>query len=165
MTLLQFNKAKTISDFMLIEKLAYEIWYDRYDWMISKEQIEYMLNKFQRADVIEDDVSRGYNYYTVNTEKAVGYLGVQKQDNKLFLSKFYLKSETSGLGFGKQMFDFVEDCAIKSECNIIRLTVNKTNPAYKKYLSWGFKVVDNDVFDIGNGYVMDDYILEKTITK
>ena len=33
----------------------------------------------------------------------------------------------------------------------------------EQYKKWGFKKVDEDVTDIGNGYVMDDYILEYTL--
>jgi hypothetical protein len=42
----------------------------------------------------------------------------------------------------------------------IILAVNKQNPYYHFYLSQGFKVYEEGVFDIGNGFVMDDYLME-----
>lgn len=46
-------------------------------------------------------------------------------------------------------------------CKKIYLTVNKTNiKAIRVYERFGFEKTDQVVFDIGNGYVMDDYIYE-----
>ena len=45
----------------------------------------------------------------------------------------------------------------------IYLTVNKKNKTKDKYLHWGFKIIDSVVSDIGNNYVMDDYIMELKI--
>ena len=42
--------------------------------------------------------------------------------------------------------------------------VNKNNKdAIEKYIHLGFKQIDFVVPDIGNGYVMDDYVMEKII--
>jgi RimJ/RimL family protein N-acetyltransferase len=48
--------------------------------------------------------------------------------------------------------------------NKIALTVNKNNVnSIKAYEKMGFKNVGSVVQDIGSGYVMDDYKMEKTL--
>ena len=41
------------------------------------------------------------------------------------------------------------------------LNVNKYNNALHFYLKQGFFKIREEVIDIGNGYVMDDYVMEK----
>ena len=43
------------------------------------------------------------------------------------------------------------------------MTPDKYNSAKQFYESQGFSVYDEGVFDIGNGYVMDDYLMEKSV--
>lgn len=59
---------------------------------------------------------------------------------------------------------FIESLAIEKELAMITLTVNRYNldtiAAYKKL---GFQITESMVQDIGNGFVMDDYRMEKAI--
>lgn len=143
-----------------ISSLAYRIWNDRYSEMISQEQIDYMLNKFQSESAIREQINSTYRYYTVVIDHImVGYLSVEKRGGALFLSKLYLESGCAGLGIGKMMFDKVKDVAREQGLSAIELTVNKYNNSYNIYLKWGLKVVDSVVADIGEGYVMDDYVM------
>jgi len=41
--------------------------------------------------------------------------------------------------------------------------VNKYNPSYDIYRHLGFEVIDSVVTDIGEGYVMDDYIMQRKL--
>ncbi len=64
------------------------------------------------------------------------------------------------------MFEDVKAYARRNGLKKIYLTVNKGNtPSYKIYLHLGFKVIDSVVNDIGQGYVMDDYIMEYTLNE
>ncbi len=90
--------------------------------------------------------------------QVAGYFGVSDKKDYLFLSKLYIKKEFRHQGIGAKAFDEIKKIANGKP---IRLTVNKYNTntinAYKK---WGFKTIDAVVTDIGNGFVMDDYIME-----
>ena len=97
----------------------------------------------------------------VNNKKFLGYLGVSIKEEYLFLSKLYIKKEFRSFGYGKLAFEEIKQIALENNKKSIRLTVNKNNlrtiNAYKK---WGFKTIDSVVTDIGNNFVMDDYIME-----
>ena len=58
----------------------------------------------------------------------------------------------------------LEDCiSLYPECKAIYLTVNKYNPSYQIYRHLGVEAIDSVVTDIGEGYVMDDYIMQRKL--
>ena len=57
---------------------------------------------------------------------------------------------------------FLEEKRVGINCKSISLTVNKYNTdSIKAYEKMGFEKIDSVVMDIGNGYVMDDYVMKK----
>ena len=106
-----------------------------------------------------------YHYFMVKDDQGlVGYIALAHEETQLFLSKIYLKKEARGCGYASKMFAYIQEHARKYQYNSIYLTCNKQNRhSLDVYKKWGFKKVDEDVTDIGNGYVMDDYILEYTL--
>ncbi len=152
------------SDAKLLESLAKEIWQHHYLPIIGQAQIDYMLNKYQSEPAILSDLKTGYTYYMAKADKIpCGYCSV-KMDNGVFLSKFYVKKSYRGKGIGKKIIEIINNYAADNNANRIWLTCNKYNSeslgVYKKL---GFKKIDSIVTDIGGGYVMDDYVLEKQI--
>lgn len=147
-------------------KLATEIWNDNYQDMISQDQINYMLNLMYNPERIQQDISEGYVWeFIYHHNKIVGYLAyVIKNDRRVFLSKIYLKTTAQGLGIGKLAIERIKNYTKDNQCKTVYLTVNKGNKkgirAYKKS---GFTITAEEVTDIGNGYVMDDYIFEYPI--
>ena len=146
-----------------LEKLTTEIWHEYFASIISVEQIDYMVDKFQSEWSMREQIEKdNYTYFYVicENEKA-GYIGLSRQKDYLFLSKFYIKKEFRHRGIGTQTFEFIKDFAGKNNYNIIHLTVNKYNqPAIDAYKKWGFKVTDAVVTDIGDGFVRDDYLMD-----
>lgn len=155
----------TTQDFQVIEKLADTIWREYYIPIVGKPQIDYMLNKFQSVKAMETQTANGYEYYTVfHEELPVGYMSIKPETEHLFLSKIYILSTYRGKGIGKRMMQFVLEKAKKYHLNKIRLTVNKYNTnSIKAYEKMGFKNVGDIVIDIGNGFVMDDFVMVKVI--
>ena len=83
---------------------------------------------------------------------------------KLFLSKLYILKEFRGRGAGSCVFDFLEQKAKANYLNTIWLTVNKHNKeSISVYQHRGYDIVREQVADIGNGYVMDDFIMQKNL--
>ena len=146
--------------------LCSEIWHEYWPCILTQNQIDYMVEKFQSKTAIEEQINFDkYTYYfiVVNNEKA-GYIGISEKFDFFFLSKLYLKKEFRHQGIGKQAFEEIKKISKTLGYSKIRLTVNKYNQntinAYNKY---GFKIIDKDITDIGQGFVMDDYIMEYTI--
>ncbi|PCJ65707.1 MAG: GNAT family N-acetyltransferase [Bacteroidetes bacterium] len=118
-----------------------------------------MLDKFQSIDVMTQQISEGYLYYLLRGNSQLGYLCIKEEEEQsLFISKIYLKANQRGNGYGKQMMEFAMKKALELNLSQLRLTVNKYNSkTIAAYERMGFIKKREVVFDIGNGYVMDDY--------
>lgn len=151
-------QVKNENDIRKLAELAHEIWHEYFPSIISNEQINYMLDKFQSEHALTLQIKEGYQYFFIENS---GYLGFQTQDDKLFLSKLYIKKTERGKGFARLAFEFLKIFCKKQNLNSIYLTVNKyNNDTIAIYKKFGFIKTDSVVNDIGNNYVMDDYILE-----
>lgn len=157
--------ANTKEQYILIERLGKIVWREHYTSIIGKNQVEYMLNKFQTAKAIETQVSEGYRYYIIsNDDNPAGYFSIKKNDDDLFLSKFYVLKNFRGQGLGKTAMNFIENQATNINCNKIMLTVNRHNKnAISIYEKTGFINTGTLVKDIGNGFVMDDFTMKKNL--
>ena len=146
-----------------LANLASEIWHEYWTRILSLKQIDYMVDKFQSGRAIKEQMQNEnyvYFYILFECEKA-GYIGMSKKDSYLFLSKLYIKNIFRHKGIGTKSFDFIKEYAKGNNYKKIRLTVNKYNKnTIDAYNKWGFKTIDSVVTDIGNGFVMDDYIME-----
>ena len=154
------------TDFNKVFQLASEIWNDNYKGIISQKQIDYMLNMMYKSDRLQQDIDEGYQWeLIINKGKTIGYLAyVIKNDNRVFLSKIYLKKSDQGLGLGKLALNRVKEYAKKNNCNAVYLTVNKGNKkGIRAYKKTGFTIITEEITDIGNGYVMDDYVFEYSL--
>ena len=160
---MDFLNIKTDNQIKELVIFASEIWHEYWPCLLTIEQIDYMVNLFQSYEVVKSAVkNKGYIYKIIryNGENA-GYFGVCPEDNKLFLSKLYVKKEFRHCGIGKSSFEHILKIARDLNKKIIYLTVNKNNKtAICAYFKWGFKNVKSVVTDIGSGFVMDDYIME-----
>ena len=163
----EFKQLHSLEEFTDLEYMALEIWEEHYTPIIGAEQVSYMMNKFQRAEIMFRQATEdNYQYYFVVLEgKRVGYLTYRIDQQELFLSKFYLQHEARGRGLARFMLRFLEDKARESGLSSIGLTVNKFNKAsIGAYESMGFQIIEPLVIDIGGGYVMDDYRMKKTLS-
>ena len=146
-----------------LAKLTSEIWHEYWTCILSEEQIDYMVDKFQSKTAITHQINNErYTYfYILHNKQKAGYIGLSDKQDYLFLSKLYIKKEFRHNGIGTEAFNFIKDYAVKNNFNKIQLTVNKYNEnTINAYIKWGFKTIDSVVTDIGNNFVMDDYIME-----
>ena len=159
----------TEKDIPLIRDLAKRSWENAYAEILSTEQMEYMLNTMYSEDEISAHLkSPNYHYFLVfdeNSNVFDGFLGYENhyENQTTKLHRIYLVPESKGKGLGKKTLEFLNEKTLESGDNRIILNVNKHNSAKKFYEAQGYKVYDEGVFDIGNGYVMDDFLMEKII--
>lgn len=164
MNSLTFEAVRTPDEIAALADLAREIWFEYYVPLIGRDQVEYMVAKFQSADAILAQMAQGYEYFRVRHPEfgPIGYTAVQEQaDRSLFISKLYLLRERRGLGTGRHIMAFIEGLAGERGLGRLWLTVNKGNPAVAAYQRLGFHIAEAIVMDIGNGFVMDDFRMEK----
>lgn len=160
---MQFIKINSEEEIKTLEKLASEIWNEYWPFILSKSQIDYMLNKFQSNEAIKTQIEQEKYTYNIikDKENVIGYFGISTKSNYLFLSKLYIKKDFRGFGYGKLAFEEIKQIALENNKKAIHLTVNKNNlRTINTYKKWGFKTIDSVVTNIGNNFVMDDYIME-----
>jgi diamine N-acetyltransferase len=158
-------EASTENHVDIIESLAREIWTEHYIPIIGEQQVGYMLARYQSKQAIKEQIASGVRYFLIEEGPSfIGYIAVQTRGDELFLSKIYLRSSHRARGYGKQAVQYVERLAHERGLRKIVLTVNKNNTAaIRAYQKIGFKNVGRLVQDIGSGFVMDDYAMEKVI--
>ncbi|MCR8669348.1 GNAT family N-acetyltransferase [Aestuariibaculum sp. M13] len=163
--MIDIQTASTHQDFKTIESLADIIWREHYIPIVGKPQIDYMLEKFQSAEAIKQQALEGMKYFTlVYSGVPVGYIAIKPEEGVLFLSKIYVLKDYRGKGIAKSAMQFVENKAKDFDLKTIRLTVNINNEiAIKAYEKLGFINAGPIVADIGNGFIMDDYLMKKKV--
>ncbi|AZQ61426.1 GNAT family N-acetyltransferase [Flammeovirga pectinis] len=163
--MIEIVKATTDQQLVIIEQLAEKIWKAHYIPIIGTKQVDYMLDKFQSFTAMKQQILDGLEYYELKFNKeSVGYIGFKNEEETVFLSKVYVDADYRGKSIGKKAIQFVEKQAKDRGKKGVRLTVNKYNEnSIAVYKKMNFEVVDEVVADIGQGYVMDDYVLIKNI--
>jgi len=164
--MIKFKLVTDICDIQKLSVLASAIWHEAFANILSPEQINYMIEKFQSFEAIKTAIDKdNYEYFFISDETGIaGYTGIQQKDDKLFLSKIYIAKEKRGQKLASKAFDFIETIARKRNLKSIWLTVNRNNThAIEVYKSKGFSIIRTQITDIGNGFVMDDYVFEKNL--
>ncbi len=148
----------------VVKALAYVIWPRVYDYMISQEQINYMLLTMYDLDKLEQQWSDGVNFVLLEIDQIPqGFVSFEEKEKCVFLQKLYLRPEMQGQGFGKKMLLVAIDFAKDSKKPFVELTVNRKNKFLEFYIRQGFEIKKEKDFDIGGGYCMNDYILSLAI--
>ncbi len=142
--------------------MATEIWNESFVDMITKDQIRYMLEKYLSPGSILEQISKGTNYeFIIESGKDVGFIAYKKEEEKLMLSKFYLCEEYRHTGLASYSLDHIVKIARELNLNSIYLNVNRKNvEAISAYEHWGFISVKDVDADIGNGFFMNDHVME-----
>jgi GNAT superfamily N-acetyltransferase len=144
----------------VVKALAYDIWPRVYNYMISEEQIKYMLLLMYDLDKLKQQWLEGVKFVLLEVEGIPqGFVAFEEKENFVFLQKLYLRPEMQGKGYGKRMLQVVIDFARDSKKPNIELTVNRNNKSLDFYFGNGFQIKEEKDFDIGGGYFMNDYIL------
>jgi len=163
MSALEFVKVKTESDIETVAALAKEIWQEYYTPILGEAQVKYMVSNFQSAAAIKKNCGEGYHYryYLLKAaDEYAGYLAFTIENGTLFISKVYIKNEFRGKGFFSAVIDFLKQFCTDYDLYKLWLTVNKNNTnSIAAYEHVGFKIDRAQVTDIGEGFVMDDYVM------
>lgn len=147
-------------DIATISRLASVIWNQYYPSIISQEQINYMLDlMYSDAALKEQMESKGHLFFIIATNnEPVGFISVHRQtEDHWFLNKFYIHQNLAGKGLGAKTFELLKKTISPKK---ITLTVNRQNfKSVNFYFKNGFKIERVADFDIGSGYVMNDFVM------
>ena len=153
-----------LKDISTIQDLAKRSWEVAYADILKQEQIDYMLDLMYSEEALTKHFENpNYHYYLIQEDdQFLGFVGFEfhLEPETTKLHRIYFLKEAQGKGFGKKALKFVINETKKIDNKRVILTVNKNNSAKKFYESQGFKIYDEAISDIGNGYVMDDFLME-----
>ena len=151
-----------------IGNLARAIWREHFVKIISAAQIEHMLvGRYTEADLAPyiGGADRWFDVLRVAGE-ASGFLRcLRTSADELKIEQIYLTKAQRGKGLGTLMLAHAEARARELGCRSMVLLVNRRNDdAIRAYRQSGFVVKEEQLVDIGNGFVMDDYLMQKTLS-
>ena len=163
---LHFEMA-TISDIPILQDAAYRIWHAHYPGIITVEQIDYMLAEGYSTDRIRSEMTdQGIAWLKIlDGQEMVGFASFGPYgEQTIKLHKLYLDVACHGKGIGSAALAEVERLSTAAGATAILLNVNKYNhKAIASYQRNSYKLSESVVNDIGNGFVMDDYVMKKTL--
>jgi ribosomal protein S18 acetylase RimI-like enzyme len=164
--MMQIRKAG-IEDFQIINDLALKTWYNTYDKILSEEQIKYMLDMMYSLTAITEQIAvKGHHFLLLS--EGENYLGFASYEVNYLsgvtkLHKLYVLPETQGRGAGRLLISKIEEAAASNGNDTVSLNVNRYNPAVNFYLNNGYVKTGEEDINIGNGYLMEDFIMEKNL--
>ena len=156
----------TPPDVPAISALAREIWQATYPGIITQEQIDFMLEQRYGHERLHDDLADADKWLdqAFHGGRRVGFAFSQLHKGEFKLDKLYIHPDVQRQGVGGQLIGHVAARAKELGYPCVILAVNKRNTkaigSYKKY---GFVVRESIVDDIGHGFVMDDFVMEKKL--
>ena len=156
------------ANFDIASNLGTTIWKAHYSKIISMGQIDYMLAVRFASDNLRRYLNSTKLWFEIlwQGERPIGYCsyGLTVSPGEMKLEQIYLLEEFRGNGFGVFMLLHIESEAHKKNIQTLILQVNKRNESsIAFYRKAGYQIREEAVFDIGNGYFMDDYVMEKVI--
>ena len=168
----------TTSDIPLIRELTFAIWPQTYTAIISKEQIDYMLEMMYNPATLQKQMEEEDCTFIIvyNDKEPVAFAsyaqltepGGHPADNETEpllwkLNKIYILSSQQGKGTGKFIINYIVDEIKAKHAKALQLQVNRDNKEKDFYEKLGFKIIQTANFDIGNGYFMNDYVMELSV--
>lgn len=161
-------RTATCDDIELINKLAWEIFPETYKSILTKEQNDYMMDMmYSYANLKKQMTELGHTYCIAYLgQQPVGYASVRPQEKDIFhLEKIYVHPNFQNHKIGRKLFLHAIELIkqMHPEKCIMELNVNRNNKARGFYEHMGMKIVRQGDFPIGNGYYMNDYIMQMEI--
>lgn len=158
------------ADIAAVTRLARRIWEHAYPGIITTGQIDYMLGQRYAPDVLERELQRPDVWWdqVLIDGRLGGFMStwLDKDGRQLKIDKLYIAPERQRNGLGGRLLAHADSRATGLGCSTLLLSVNKRNvraiAAYRKH---GFRVTGSVCTDIGGGFVMDDYLMQRPVTR
>ncbi len=156
-------------DIPLIQSLAQKIWPKAFENILSSAQIEYMMEMMYSDDSLKKQLIESRHQFMIISQKEMplGYISYEhnfSNSQKTKVHKIYLDIAYRNAGIGAQTLLEIESLAKHRQEKSILLDVNRYNTAINFYIKQGFTKIQEEEIDIGHGYIMDNWVMEKLIS-
>lgn len=153
-------------DFASITDLAHRTWPATFGDILSPAQIAYMLEMMYAPAALEAQTAKGHRFLlALQNEQPMGYTSYELDylQGVTKIHKLYVLPPMQGSGLGRQLIDQVAAIATAADQQRLRLDVNYQNKAVGFYEHLGFQIIGRQDTDIGQGFLMEDYVMEKEL--
>ena len=155
------------NEFNVIRDIAYKTWPSTYGHILSNVQLEYMLDNFYSLEGLNENIKNGHHFLIAKENDTplgfASYVHHYGEKGKTKIPKIYMLPESQGKGIGKMLVAEIERIARKAGAAKLTLNVNRFNKALSFYQHLGFEIVAEEVIPLENGFVMDDFVMEKAL--
>jgi len=172
----------------VIKDLAERTWKAADTSIISPEQVKYMLDLFYSEASLKKQMEDGHQFivakdhnkvigvasYSVNPEPGLETAYSQSEGeepgrsvevftNVYRLHKIYIDPGHQGKGLGKLLIGFIINDISSYDATHLEVNVNRYNKAVNFYQKIGFTITREEYINIGNGYFINDYVMNLTL--
>ncbi len=154
------------TDIHVISTLAHAIWPDTYGNILGEAQLHYMLNLFYSHDSLAKQFAEGHEFLiALMNAETVGFASYSHGDKVGIykVHKLYVHPMLHGKGYGKALLDKIVEDIKPLSAHTLQLNVNRQNRAIDFYKRYGFHIAGEEDIAIGEGFFMNDYVMEKAI--
>ena len=155
------------SDIDTIRDLMYQVWPQTYAAIIPQEQINYMIEWMYSRASLEQQIKEGHHYWIVEVNNnPCGYGSFSRTDSShtYKIHKLYIIEDQQHAGLGTALLEMFLQIIRSDHGKFVQLQVNRENSkAFHFYQKHGFQIWKTVDFDIGNGYSMNDFVLQKNL--
>ncbi|NUY79750.1 GNAT family N-acetyltransferase [Flavobacterium sp. MAH-1] len=154
-------------EFNIIQSIAARTWPITYGEILSPEQLAYMLEMMYSVEALDRNDKDGVRFILAEEKgEYYGFGGFEhhyKGENRTHIHKIYVLPEAQGKNVGKLLMHEMERQAIESGSRSVTLNVNRHNKAQHFYSKLGYEIAETVDISIGNGYLMEDYVMRKRL--
>jgi len=161
-------KIQPTDNYKAIQDIAGKTWPVTYGAILSSEQIQYMFSMMYDLEALKNQAETKNHHFIIAGEDG-NFLGFASYEfdylgePKTKIHKIYILPETQGSGIGKKLLYYIAEKAKATGQEFLSLNVNRFNEAVHFYNKMGFEKVGEEDINIGNGYLMEDFIMEKKL--
>ena len=156
-------------DLIRVQKIAELTWSDTYKEILSVEQSVFMLEWMYNLETLLKQMEEGHQFHIlIKDGEDVGFIGTQNNyplKGETKLHKIYVLPSAQGIGAGKILMEKAEEIARENQSIFFVLNVNRFNKAKDFYVKLGFDISYEEDIDIGNGFLMEDYVMKKRLSE
>lgn len=145
-----------------IKNLANIIWPLTYSEIITPQQVDYMMELMYSSSSLKKQMQKGHQFIMAYEDKEpvafASYSPKENQPSIFHLHKIYILPNKQGKGIGKTLIAFIKNDI--APATTLQLNVNRINKALQFYQRLGFKIISQEDIYIGQGFYMNDYVME-----
>ncbi|MCE2705427.1 MAG: GNAT family N-acetyltransferase [Bacteroidota bacterium] len=152
----------SLADIELIRELCMQVWPQTYSSILTEEQLAYMLEWMYSPASLAQQMKEGATFLLLYQEQTpIGYASYQSlQASHFKLHKLYVLPHVQGKGAGRIFLTDLLQRIKELGAHTLELQVNRYNKAVGFYQQMGFTIRETADIEIGNGFYMNDYIMQ-----